>query len=184
MRGDPGSELNLDATPRESANDNDASAPAELAEPGGVRLVADRARDEHVEVGVGGFGFTGGGHRVGAGDGAELGADEDAVPAFGAGARVTFEVAALGADEVPRPRGERGEGDTVLAVGLLDAGRVQVLQDHGREVLLPIVAGLGLGDMVDEVVILVDSEGAVGAKLSTVNGPVTRTMRGSSRGLS
>ena len=44
---------------------------------------------------------------------------------------------------------------------LLDARRVQVLQDHGREVLLPVVAGLGLGEVVDEFVILVDAERAV-----------------------
>ena len=46
-------------------------------------------------------------------------------------------------------------------MGLLDAGRVQVLQNHGREVLLPVVAGLGLGEMVDEFVILVDIKRAV-----------------------
>ena len=35
------------------------------------------------------------------------------------------------------------------------------LQDHGREVLLPVIAGLALGEMVDEFVILVDAERAV-----------------------
>ena len=134
----------------------DAAKPAEL---GGVRLVAERARDQHVEVGVGGL--AGGGHQVGAGDGAELRADEDAGAAFGADVRVAFDVAPLGADQVTRPRRERGEGDAVLTAGLLDAGRVQVLQDHGREVLLPVVAGLGLGEMVDQLVILVDAERAV-----------------------
>ena len=46
-------------------------------------------------------------------------------------------------------------------MGLLDAGRVQVFQDDGCKVLLSVVAGLGLGQMVDEFVILVDAEGAV-----------------------
>ena len=90
---------------------------AELAELGGVRLVAECAGDQHVEVGVGGF--AGGGHQVGAGDGAELGADEDAGPAFDAGVRFTFDVASLGADQVARPRSERSEGGTVLAVATL-----------------------------------------------------------------
>ena len=74
--------------------DRGAAEPAEL---GGVRPVAERAGDEHVEVGVGGF--AGGGHQVGAGDGAELGADEVAGTAFGAGLRLTLDVSALGADE-------------------------------------------------------------------------------------
>ena len=132
--------------------DRDAT---ELAEFGGVRLVAERAGDEHVEVGVGGF--ASGGYQVGTGDGAELGGDEDAGAALGAGVRMTFDVAALGAEEVTGPRGERGEGDAVLLVGLLDAGRVQMFQDYGREVLMPVVAGLGLGKMVGQFVILVDA---------------------------
>ena len=64
---------------------------AELAELGGVRLVTERTGDQHIVVGVGGF--AGGGDQIGAGDGAELGADEDARAAFGAGVRVTFDVA-------------------------------------------------------------------------------------------
>ena len=43
----------------------------------------------------------------------------------------------------------------------LDAGRVQVLQDHGREVVLPVVAGLGLVGMVDKFVIIVDAKRAM-----------------------
>ena len=56
---------------------------AELAELGGVRLVAERAGDQHVVVGVGGF--AGSFNQIGAGDGAELGTDEDACAALGAG---------------------------------------------------------------------------------------------------
>ena len=67
---------------RSAFEDRDA---AELAELGGVGLVAERAGDEHVEVGVGCF--AGGGHQVGAGDGSELGSDEDVGTA---GVRVTL----------------------------------------------------------------------------------------------
>ena len=81
---------------------------------------------------------------------------------FGAGVRITLDVAALGADQLTRPRRERGEGDAVLPVGLLDAGRVQVLQDDGRKVILPVVPGLRRGEMVDQLVILLDAERAVG----------------------
>ena len=132
---------------------------AELAELGGVRLVAERAGDQDVVVGVGGF--AGGGDQVGAGHGAELGADEDAGATLGAGVRVTFDVPPFRADKVARPGGERGEGDPIFAVRLLHAGGVQVLQDHGREVLLSVVAGLPLGEMVDQFVILVHTERAV-----------------------
>ena len=75
------------------------------------------------------------------------------------------------------PRGERGGGDaavlvmisaapainaTAPVVGLLDARLVQVLQDHGREVLLPVVAGLSLSEMIDQCVNLVDAERSAG----------------------
>ena len=128
--------------------DRDAT---ELAELGGVRLVAESAGDQHVEIGVGNF--AGDGHQVWAGDGAELGSDEDAGAAFGAGCPCHPRRSRPSAtDEVAGPRGASGEGDAVLAARLLDARRVQVLQDHGREVLLPVVAGLALGKMVDEFV--------------------------------
>ena len=44
---------------------------------------------------------------------------------------------------------------------LLHARGVQVLQDHGRKVLLSVVAGLALGEMVDQLVILVHTERTV-----------------------
>ena len=48
---------------------------AELVELRGVGVVVEGAGDEHVEAGV--AGLAGGGDEVGAGDGAELRADED-----------------------------------------------------------------------------------------------------------
>ena len=39
-------------------------------------------------------------------------------------------------------------------MSLLDTRRLQVFQDHGREVLLAVVAGLGFGEMVNEFIIL------------------------------
>ena len=48
---------------------------AELVELGGVGLVVEGAGDQHVEAGV--AGLAGGGHQIGARDGAELRADED-----------------------------------------------------------------------------------------------------------
>ena len=51
---------------------------AELAELRGVGVVVEGAGDQHVEVGVGGLAHRR--HEIGAGDGAELRADED-VPA-------------------------------------------------------------------------------------------------------
>ena len=49
----------------------------------GVGVVVEGAGDQHVEVRVGGF--SGGLHQIGAGDGAEFGADEDAGASLGAG---------------------------------------------------------------------------------------------------
>ena len=94
--------------------------------------------------------------------------------------KLTIESAAPWHAHHPRMRGERGEGDAVLAVRLLDARRVQVFQDHGREVVLPVVADLGLGEMVDEFVILVDAERAVWRYALDSDGRTTRTMPRSS----
>ena len=58
---------------------------AELVEFGGVGVVVEGAGDQHVEVGV--AGFAGGGNEIGAGDGAEFGADEDRGAFFDAGLR-------------------------------------------------------------------------------------------------
>ena len=72
---------------------------AELVELGGVGVVVEGAGDQHVEAGV--ARLARGGDQIGARDGAELRADEDA-GAF-LGAVVALDVAALGADAVARP---------------------------------------------------------------------------------
>jgi hypothetical protein len=69
----------------------------ELAELGRVRLVVEGAGDQRVEVGV--ARLARGGHQIGAGDGAELGSDEDARALLGA----AFNVAAFGADQLAGP---------------------------------------------------------------------------------
>ena len=81
---------------------------AEFGEFGGVGVVVEGAGDDHVEAGV--SGFPGGLHQVGAGDGAEFRADEDARPAVG-GAVV---VVGLGADRFAGPAAEGAEGDAVV----------------------------------------------------------------------
>ena len=120
---------------------------ADLGQLRGVRLVVEGAGDEDVEVGVGGF--AGGGDEVRARDGAELGADEDGGALFAAGALASFKVKAHGADVLARPRGERGEGDLVLFVGLLDAGDAEGFEDHRGEIAFGVVAGLAIGDAID-----------------------------------
>ena len=143
---------------------------AELAELGGVRLVVEGAGDQHVEPGV--ARLAGGRDEVGPLDGAELGADEDGGALLG----VALEVAALGADQLAGPGRERGEGDPVLLVRLLDAGGLQVLQDHLREGL----SGSVLGRCPPSAVSISSSFSSTpstrcGLRLSTVKGPATRT---------
>ncbi len=46
-------------------------------------------------------------------------------------------------------------------MGLLDAGGFQVVEDHPGEVLLFAVPEAGFGDVVDELVVLIDTEQAV-----------------------
>ena len=86
------------------------------------------------------------------------------MPARFVGARLL--VATLRADEVARPGRERGELDFVLLVRLLDAGGAQVVEDHRGEVLRRAVLRCGLADHVvsgvDQLVVLVDAEHAVG----------------------
>ena len=84
---------------------------------------------------------------------------------FSGAFRPGLEVAALGADVFAGPAGERGEGDAVLLVRLLDAGQLEVVEDHGGEVGR---AGEGpwllLGDLppVNHVVVLVHGQDPVG----------------------
>ncbi len=135
---------------------------AELGELRGVGVVAEGAGDQRIEVGF--TGLTGGGHQVGAGDGAKFRADEDGRAFFGAGSVIPFDVTPLRADEGAGPGGEGEEVDLVVLVGLLDAGGLEVLQDHAGEVLLPAVAVLGLAGGVDQLVVLVDAEDPVGGE--------------------
>ena len=143
---------------------------AELVELRGVGVVVERAGDEHVEIGV--ARLAGGGDEVGPRDGAELGADEDAgalLPAPAALAAVAVRVAlavpvaliprvapatpvvtpvalhvpAFGADPAAGPRDQGVEGDPVVLVGLLHAGGLELLQDHGGEVGPLAVGGAG-----------------------------------------
>ena len=69
---------------------------AEALELGRVGFVVEGAGDQHVESAVGGLAC--GRDEVGAGDGAELGADEDGGAALDAGLLAAFVVTALGAD--------------------------------------------------------------------------------------
>ena len=103
------------------------------------------------------------GDEVGAGDRAELGADEDAgAPLFAA---LAFHVAPFGADVTARPAGQGGEGDAVFFVRLLHARRAEVVQDRGREIRLVAVGGFRIGHELAihaELVVLVHHQDAVG----------------------
>jgi hypothetical protein len=88
---------------------------AEFGELGRVGVVVEGAGDEDVESGV--TGFAGGGDKIGAGDGAEFGADQDGGAFFLSG----FDVAAFGADQISRPWRDGRERDLVLFVRLLNA---------------------------------------------------------------
>jgi len=100
-----------------------------------VSLIVEGAGDEHIEASI--TGLAGGGDEIGPLNGAELGTNEDG----GTPLRLTFQIPAFGADQLAGPRGEGGEGDAVLLVGLLHTGGFEVLQDHLREGLLRAVFG-------------------------------------------
>ena len=108
---------------------------AQLAELRGVRFVIEGAGDENIEAGI--TRLAGGGDKVGALDGAELGADEDG----GALLDFALQVAAFGANQFAGPWRKGGEGDPILLVRLLHAGGLEVLQDHLGEGLLGSVFG-------------------------------------------
>ena len=77
---------------------------------------------------------------------------------------VAFHVAAFGADQIAGPGRKRGEGDPVLLVRLLHAGGLQVLQDHLGEGLLRSVFGAVFLEAVDQFVVLIHAQHAVGAE--------------------
>ena len=70
----------------------------------------------------------------------------------------------------PRRRGllragsEGNEGDAVLLVRLLDAGGFEVLQNHLGEGLLGSVFGDVVAELVDQFIVLIHAEHAVGAE--------------------
>ncbi len=134
--------------------------PPQLVKLRGVGFVVERAGDQDIEVRV--RGLAGGCDEIGTRDRAELGADEDGGALLRARINVALDVAPVRADEIARPRRERGKRDPVFLVGLLDAGGLEVLQDHAGEILLFAVAELGFRHAVDELVVLVNAQHAVG----------------------
>jgi hypothetical protein len=116
------------------------------------------AGNQHVVPGI--ASFTGGGDQIGALHGAKLWADKDGGALLG----LTFHVAAFGADEITRPWCERGEGDPVLLVCLLDARDLEVFQDHFGEGFLGPVLGSVLLEPIDQFVVLVHAQHAVRAE--------------------
>ena len=131
-----------------------------LVEFRGVGIVVEGAGDQHVKIRV--TGFASGGDQVGPGDRAELRADKDGGAFLGARLPIALHVAAFCAHQVARPRRERGEGDLVFLVRLLNAGGLQVFQNHLDKILRRVVPELGIGEGVNQFVILVHSQHAMG----------------------
>ncbi len=125
---------------------------AELLELGGMGVIAESTGDEHIESGIGGLAC--GDDKIRPRHGAEFGADEDTGAPCG-DVLAAFPIAALGADIAAGPGCERGEGDAILLMRLLDAGRPEILQDHVGEVRRLAVADLPVEQPGDRVVILV-----------------------------
>ena len=94
---------------------------AQLTELGGVRLVVERAGNEHVEPGI--ACLAGGRDEVRALHCAELRTDENGGTLLG----FDFQVTPFAADQFAGPRSERSENDLVFLVGLLHAGDFEVL---------------------------------------------------------
>ena len=120
-----------------------------------MRLVVEGAGDQHIEPGI--ARLAGGGDEVGALDGAELRANEDGGALLG----VAFQVTAIAADQFAGPGGERGEGYLVIFVRLLDAGGLEVLQDHLREGLLGSVFSAVFLQGIYQLVVLIHPQHAM-----------------------
>ena len=99
---------------------------AELGDFRGVRVEGEGAGDQGVEARV--HRLARRGDKVDAREGAELGADEDRRAPL----RLAFHEAALGADIFAGPGLRASETDRVALLGLVDAGRAQMLQHHRR----------------------------------------------------
>jgi hypothetical protein len=115
--------------------DGDTPEPGEFR---GMGVVVEGAGDEYVEVGI--TGLARGGDQIGAGDGAELRADEDGGAFLAAGLGIALTIAAFGTDQIARPGRERGEGDFVVLVRLLHPGGLEVLQNDLHKALTCAVA--------------------------------------------
>ena len=115
-------------------------------------------------------------------DGAELGADQHARALALA---VAVRVAALGGDEPAGPGLKGVERQPVRLLRLLHAGDLELLEDHGAKSArwasgsVPEVASGSSGWPSSSTPIT-----RCGLRLSTVNGPATRTLSLSSYGLS
>ena len=79
---------------------------------------------------------------------------------------------------------ERGEGDPVFLVRLLDAGGLEVLEDHLGKRLLGVGVALSASSGSISSSFSSTPSTRCGDRLSTVNGPATRTFGLSSYGLS
>ena len=77
---------------------------------------------------------------------------------------LALHVPTFGADQVARPRREGGEVDPVLLVRLLHPGGLEVLQDHLGERLLGAYSAPSSRKCVDQFIVLVHAQHAVGAK--------------------
>ena len=124
---------------------------AEFVEIGGVGFVGECTSYQEVEVGV--RRLAGSLDEIGTGDSAKFGTDKDGGASLVF--RVALDVSALGANEVAGPRFDARKGDTVLLMRLLDAGGFEVLKNQGRKVLCFAVAEFGVGEVIDQFVVLV-----------------------------
>ena len=73
---------------------------------------------------------------------------------------VSFHVATIGADEVAGPGRKSRERDPVFLVRLLDAGGLEVVEDHLREGLPGCVIRAVFAHGVDQLVVFIDAEHA------------------------
>ena len=148
---------------------------AELIELRRVGIVVERAGDQHIEAGV--AGLARGRDQIGARDGAELRADEDG-GAF-LGSPCAFDIAALGADQVARPGRDGRERDLVFLVRLLDSRRSSGSpESSGRNPVRRRFFDLAAPSISSSFSSTASTR--CGERLSTVNGPATRTLRLSS----
>ena len=105
-------------------------------------------------------------HQIGAGDGSELGANENGGAFLHACLLIafelsTFKITTFSADQITGPGGERGEGDLVILMRLLDAGGLEIFQDHLHEVAFFVVFALAFANSIDQLVVFIHAQHAV-----------------------